>query len=67
MPTTELGNSKLVCDDFAGYNAGLEKGMTETGCMTQVFRSARAELKPVGRTGAALDWRFIRVEHKGET
>jgi len=22
-----------VCDDFAGYNAGFEKGMIEIGCM----------------------------------
>lgn len=26
-------NGKLVCDDFAGYKAGFEQGITEIGCM----------------------------------
>ncbi|AKA86412.1 Mobile element protein [Pseudomonas synxantha] len=25
-------NGKLVCDDFAGYKAGFELGVTEIGC-----------------------------------
>src|SRR6195952_1470859 len=31
-------NGKLVCDDFAGYKAGFEKGMTEMGCMAHARR-----------------------------
>ncbi|MGF6099333.1 IS66 family transposase [Pseudomonas sp. 18175] len=31
-------NGKLVCDDFAGYKAGFEKGMTEIGCMAHARR-----------------------------
>jgi hypothetical protein len=29
---------KLVCDDFAGYKAGFELGVTEIGCMTHARR-----------------------------
>lgn len=32
-------SGKLVCDDFAGYKAGFEKGMTEIGCMAHARRS----------------------------
>lgn len=31
-------NGKLVCDDFAGYKAGFEKGMTEIGRMAHARR-----------------------------
>ena len=31
-------NGKLVCDDFAGYKAGFEKGITEIGCMAHSRR-----------------------------
>ncbi len=31
-------NGKLVCDDFAGYKAGFERGMTEIGCMAHAHR-----------------------------
>lgn len=31
-------NGKLVCDDFAGYKAGFEQGITEIGCMAQARR-----------------------------
>ena len=31
-------NGKLVCDDFAGYKAGFEKGMIEIGCMAHARR-----------------------------
>lgn len=31
-------NGKLVCDDFAGYKAGFEKGMTKIGCMAHARR-----------------------------
>ena len=31
-------NGKLVCDDFAGYNAGFEKSMIEIGCMAHARR-----------------------------
>ena len=31
-------NGKLVCDDFAGYKAGFEQGMTEIGCMAHARR-----------------------------
>ncbi|MBV7510049.1 IS66 family transposase [Pseudomonas sp. PDM25] len=31
-------SGKLVCDDFAGYKAGFEKGMTEIGCMAHARR-----------------------------
>lgn len=31
-------NGKLVCDDFAGYKTGFEKGMTEIGCMAHARR-----------------------------
>ncbi|WP_449123895.1 IS66 family transposase [Pseudomonas viridiflava] len=31
-------NGKLVCDDFAGYKAGFEKGITEIGCMAHARR-----------------------------
>jgi transposase len=31
-------NDKLVCDDFAGYKAGFEKGITEIGCMAHARR-----------------------------
>ncbi|WP_460083038.1 IS66 family transposase [Pseudomonas sp. H3_H05] len=31
-------NGKLVCDDFAGYKAGFEKGITEIGCMVHARR-----------------------------
>lgn len=27
-----------MCDDFAGYKAGFEKGMTEIGCMARALR-----------------------------
>lgn len=35
-----LGNwqGKLVCDDFAGYKAGFEQGITEIGCMAHARR-----------------------------
>jgi transposase len=29
---------KLVCDDYIGYKAGFEKGMTEIGCMAHARR-----------------------------
>ncbi|MGP5445698.1 IS66 family transposase [Pseudomonas helleri] len=32
------GNGKLVCDDFAGYKAGFELGVTEIGCMAHARR-----------------------------
>ena len=31
-------SGKLVCDDFAGYKAGFEKGITEVGCMAHARR-----------------------------
>ncbi|WP_024667337.1 IS66 family transposase [Pseudomonas syringae] len=31
-------SGKLVCDDFAGYKAGFEKGITEIGCMAHARR-----------------------------
>lgn len=31
-------NGKLVCDDFAGYKAGFELGVTENGCMAHARR-----------------------------
>ena len=31
-------NGKLVCDDFAGYKASFELGMTEIGCMAHARR-----------------------------
>lgn len=31
-------NGKLVCDDFAGYKAGFEHGITEIGCMAHARR-----------------------------
>lgn len=31
-------NGKLVCDDFAGYKAGFEKGVIEIGCMAHARR-----------------------------
>ena len=31
-------NGKLVCDDFAGYKAGFELGVTEMGCMAHARR-----------------------------
>lgn len=31
-------NGKLVCDDFAGYKAGFELGVTEIGCMAHARR-----------------------------
>ena len=31
-------SGKLVCDDFAGYKAGFEKGMIEIGCMAHARR-----------------------------
>jgi hypothetical protein len=32
-------NGKLVCDDFAGYKAGFELGITEIGCMAHARRN----------------------------
>jgi hypothetical protein len=34
-------NGKLVCDDFAGYNAGFELSVTEIGCMAQTLTHER--------------------------
>lgn len=31
-------NGKLVCDDFAGYKAGFEQGITEIGCRAHARR-----------------------------
>ena len=31
-------NGKLVCDDFAGYKASFEQGITEIGCMAHARR-----------------------------
>ena len=31
-------NGKLVCDDFAGYKASFEQGVTEIGCMAHARR-----------------------------
>jgi len=31
-------NGKLVCDDFAGYKAGFEQGISEIGCMAHARR-----------------------------
>ena len=31
-------NGKLVCDDFAGYKASFERGITEIGCMAHARR-----------------------------
>jgi transposase len=31
-------NGKLVCDDFAGYKASFELGVTEIGCMAHARR-----------------------------
>lgn len=31
-------SGKLVCDDFAGYKAGFEQGITEIGCMAHARR-----------------------------
>ncbi len=57
-------NGKLVCDDFAGYKASFELGITEIGCMTHARRKFFdlhvANKKPVGRKGASLDWRAVR-------
>lgn len=33
-----LWNGKLVCDDFAGYKAAFERGITEIGCMAHARR-----------------------------
>ncbi len=40
-PCTQLlgdWNGKLVCDDFAGYKAGFEQGISEIGCMAHARR-----------------------------
>eukprot|EP01133_Synstelium_polycarpum_P005990 gene5990-6949_t len=31
-------NGKLVCDDFAGYKASFQQGITEIGCLAHVSR-----------------------------
>lgn len=31
-------NGKLVCDDFEGYKAGFESGITKIGCMAHARR-----------------------------
>ena len=36
--TVQVRNGKLVCDDFAGYKAGFEQGITEIGCMAHARR-----------------------------
>ncbi|EPS9197334.1 IS66 family transposase [Pseudomonas aeruginosa] len=36
--TSGLVDSKLVCDDFAGYKAGFEQGITESGCIAHARR-----------------------------
>lgn len=33
-------NGKLVCDDFAGYKASFEQGITEIGCMAHARRKS---------------------------
>ncbi len=49
---------KLVCDDFGGYKASFELGVTEIGCMAHArrkfFRTARHAQKPTCRTGLAI-------------
>lgn len=37
-PTTPGWQGKLVCDDFAGYKACFELGVTEAGCMAHARR-----------------------------
>ncbi len=45
---TFLGDWKgqLVCDDFAGYKACFEQGVTEIGCPPQVLRPACRQQEP---------------------
>jgi hypothetical protein len=41
-------DSTPLCDDFAGYKAGFEKGMTEIGCMANKRQLAEGVLEPIG-------------------
>ena len=49
-------SGKLVCDDFAGYKAGFEQGITEIGCAESNLRRAcvRTVVQTVGSTAASL-------------
>nr|WP_246590023.1 IS66 family transposase [Marinobacterium ramblicola] len=57
---------KLVCDDYSGYKAGFERGMTEIGCMAHARRKF-VELHVVGKSqiaGQAVD--YIKQLYKVE-
>jgi hypothetical protein len=49
-------NGKLLCDDFAGNQAGFEQGITEIGCAESNLRRAcvRTVVQTVGSTAASL-------------
>ena len=57
------GNGKLVCDDFAGYKAGFELGVTQIGCMAyarKVLRLACDQQELDRRKSTALHRGLIR-------
>lgn len=56
-------NGKLVCDDFAGYKAGFERGITEIGCMAHArrrFVDLHVANKSQLAEQALLDQRLVR-------
>jgi transposase len=38
LPSKDGWHGKLVCDDFSGYKAGFEMGVTEAGCLAHARR-----------------------------
>ena len=48
-------NGKLVCDDFAGYEASFELGITEIGCMAHARRKFLTCMWPI-----KANWRSRR-------
>ncbi|KEA62934.1 Mobile element protein [Marinobacterium lacunae] len=57
---------KLVCDDYSGYKAGFERGITEIGCMAHARRKF-IELHVAGKSqiaGQAVD--YIKQLYKVE-
>jgi hypothetical protein len=63
------GMAKLVCDDFSGYNACFELGVTEVGCLAhapqEVPRAVGQPRQPGRRAGAEVLRRALRHRARG--
>src|SRR5690606_20341930 len=62
---------KLVCDDYSGYKAGFQSGITEIGCMAHARRKFydlhTANKSQIAEQALALIQQLYEIEREAKT